>query len=206
MKSRDTDEKQSSDSSSQSDLVLSANPDDSKWESHVFSVKEMWKQSLLLGACLTKQTTVSCLKAAAPNPSLFPLWRCPDDVSIVVNPLTTRTATQQCAGSQGVCACACVSRHSAQSSSGVSGERSVKIGWKHSVVLWFPWNNLTSGSLPCLFESVTSLTRTEKCDCDVITKIMEVRLEHNDSFIQTFHIWGFDDITMVTVIKTCPWS
>ena len=76
-----------------------------------FSLKPRWLQmriSCVLStkcgnlpscqACLTRPARVSCLKAADLDPSLSPR-RYRDDVSIVVNPLTTRTAKQQCAWS-----------------------------------------------------------------------------------------------------------
>lgn len=145
---------------------------------------KMWKPSLLPGAWLTQPARVSCLKAAVPNPSLSPR-RYRDDVSIVVNPLTTWTAKQQCAPGHG-----CVSRRSAYSSSGQSFSAAVIGGavrvqtafagkwiqrnWPSQCLqsllkldgnirlLWFPWYNLASGSLLCLYESVTTLTCTKE--------------------------------------------
>lgn len=59
----------------------------------------MWKPSRLPGTCLAQPARASCLTAAILNPSLSP-QRYRDDVSIVVTPLTTRTAKQQCARSR----------------------------------------------------------------------------------------------------------
>lgn len=59
----------------------------------------MWKPSRPPGTCLAQPARVSCLTAAMLNPSLSP-QRYRDDVSVVVTPLTTRTAKQQCARSR----------------------------------------------------------------------------------------------------------
>lgn len=65
----------------------------------MFSQCKTCKWFLLPGACLAPSVRVYCVKAAVPNPSLSPRpYR--DDVSVVVNPLTTQTAKQQCAGSR----------------------------------------------------------------------------------------------------------
>lgn len=54
-------------------------------------------------------------------------------------------------------------------------EQSVKIGWKHLSFVVFPDTTSASGSLLCLHESVTTLTCTMKCDCNVIMKDNEIQ-------------------------------
>lgn len=78
-KSQNAHEQPSSESSYRIDLVLSENPEDSKWESHVFLVQNVETIRPARRARLTKPARLSCLEAAVPNPSLFSLpvsWWC----------------------------------------------------------------------------------------------------------------------------------
>lgn len=186
----------------------------------VFFKSKMWKLSLLPGVRLTHTASDGLVSEGPPSRfPAFPLPRCyRDDVSIVVNPLTTVNCKTVMLQVTGVCRSHHLVRVSlcymllAQQSECTQRFAENRLSpCQYSLLkldgnirpLWFPWYNLASGSLLCLCESATTFTCTKKCDCNVIIK-MKDKKKHSCSLWLLFNcsFLCFWICALTTVLQT----
>lgn len=137
--------------------------------------------------------------------SLFVLWRYRNDVTIVVNPLTTQNRTTAvCVEALGAVIISVLVELLLMER---SQQTAFAGNWKQRIwpsltlnsvfklegntrLLRFSRHDLTSGSRLCLHESATTFTCNKRCDCSYVAAV-------NDSFNPKFYNQGFVLMTVL---------